>query len=242
MFEHQADYPMAVTSSDDEGLEAGMRWCAQRMEDGDTITVWTHLKGDLDHNPLLEQYVKSHSDVEHVAARGGAYMHHPGPVLMAWADMTDIAEFVQGNRNQIRALCVVSWIEDNLRPWVTQVQPEMLGDTTAWEAVTPRLDPVVEEAMKGITRSINHNNTISAGYDKDDVVSALLALHDAGYHLDGSAMAGWAIAHGWLGRNPAKLERYAEEINQGKRPRARRKVRSDYIAYLEARARGGQQA
>ncbi|RXW33476.1 hypothetical protein [Propioniciclava flava] len=236
MFEHRAGYPVAITSPDDEGLKAGMEWCIQHMEDGDHVTVWTHLKGNLSHNDLLEQFVTRHSDVDHVTARGGAYMRGSGPALMAWADQNDISEFTRGNANRIRALCVVSWDEDRLRPWVAEVQPEMLGDTAAWDEPMPRLDPVVEEAMKSMTLTMNHNNTISAGYEKDEVVSALLALHDAGYHLDGSALAGWVIAHGWLGRNPARLEKYVEDINRGVRPRVRRMFRGDYIDYLRTRS------
>lgn len=235
MFAREADYPIAVTSQDDEGLQAAFKWCVEHMEDGDHITVWTHLKGNLSNNHKLEQFVTRHRDVDHVTARGGAHLQHRGPVLMAWADMKDIAEFVQYNGSWIRALCVVSWNVKNLLPWVTAVQPELLGDTSAWDTSTLPLDPVVEEAMTSITLTINHNNTISAGYEKDDVVSALLALHDAGYHLPGPALAGWAIAHGWAGGNPDRLEKYATDINNGKRPRVRRCLRPDYVDYLRAR-------
>lgn len=238
MFEQHTDFPVAVTSSDDDGLRAGMRWCAQHMRERDVITVWTHLKSNLRNNRQLEQFVNSRRDVEHVTARGGAYMRHEGPVLMAWADPGDIAEFVRGNGNTIKALCVVSWVEAKLRPWVTEVRPELLGDISAWDVLTPRLDPIVEEAMKDLTLAINHNNTISAGYEKDDVVSALLVLHDAGYQLDGAAMASWAIAHGWSGRNPSRLETFAQDINLGRRPRVQRELQPDYVAYLRAKVNG----
>jgi hypothetical protein len=44
MFDRNVDYPMAVASDDDEGLEAAIDWCCEYMEDGYTLTVWTHLK------------------------------------------------------------------------------------------------------------------------------------------------------------------------------------------------------
>lgn len=236
MFHHEADYPIAVTSSDNQGLEEGFAWCAQHMEDGDRVTVWTHLKSNLGNDALLEQFVEGHREVDHVTARGGAYMSRPGPVLMAWADPNDVAEFVRTNGNRIRALCVVSWNEKKLRPWVSAVRPELLGDTSAWERTTPGLDPVVEEGMEVVTRTMNHNNTISAGYEKDEVVSTLLALHDAGYRLNGPALAGWAIAHGWTGRNPAHLEKYVAAINEGSRPRTSRAAQPDYVDYLRSKA------
>lgn len=235
MFHNEVDYPCAVTSADDEGLHAGFAWCADHMEDGDHITVWTHLKSNLSNNALLERFVSSSRAVDHVTARGGAFIRRAGPVLMAWPDPNDIAEFTGSNGNSIRALCVVSWNDDKLRPWVSAARPELLGTTDPWQELTPALDPVVEEGMKSLTMTINHNNTIAAGYEKDDVVSTLLALHDAGYTLDGPALAGWAVAHGWTSNNPAHLEKYVAMINRGSRPKARRTVRADYIDYLRAK-------
>ena len=70
---------------------------------------------------------------------------------------------------------MIAWNADTLRPWVTQVKPEMLGDTSLWNHLSPALDPVVEEALRSLTMTVNHNNTISAGYEKDQVVGSFLA-------------------------------------------------------------------
>ncbi len=91
----------------------------------------------------------------------------------------------------------------------------------------PRTGPVVVEALKGLTATVNHSNTISAGFEKDMVVSALLALHRAGIAMDGKAMQGWALAHGWSGENPEDLANYVKDINAGKRPRCRPVLRED---------------
>lgn len=102
--------------------------------------------------------------------------------------------------------------------------------------MTPELDPVAFEAMKSLTSAINHNNTIAAGYEKDMVVSALLALHDAGVLMDGAAVQGSALAHGWAGKNSSRLAKYVDDINDGKRPRSRFTLRSDYVANLRRKA------
>lgn len=235
MFHHDVQYPVAVTSQDDEGLKAGLRWCFEHQADGEHVTVWTHLKSNLGNNRMLERFVSSRRDVEHVTARGGAFVRNAGPVLMAWPDPGDIAQFTGDNTNRITALCVVAWNEDRLRPWVTVARPELLGDASAWRVLTPNLDPVVEEGMKSLTLRINHNNTIAAGYEKDDVVSTLLALHDAGYALDGPALAGWAVAHGWTSDNPKLLENYVTAINQGSRPRVRRGLTPGLVDYFRDR-------
>lgn len=119
------------------------------------------------------------------------------------------------------------------------MSPIILGDGSAWENRTPGLDPVVVEALTDLTSMINHNNTIAAGDEKDEVVSVLLALKSAGIHLDGDAMQGWALAHGWAGKNPDQLAKYVRDINTGKRPRYRDVVRSDYVDVLQERIESG---
>lgn len=239
MFDDEVDYPTAVASYDDAGLAEAIRWCASHMEKGDTFTVWTKLKSNLRNCDALDRLVSRHSDVEHVTGRGGVYVRAHGPVLMAWPNMDDIGELVRFSSHMIRGLCVITWNAERIRPWVTQMRPDILGDGSEWENRTPELDSVVIEAMKSLTLTINHNNTIAAGYEKDDVVSVLLALHDARIPMDSNSMQGWALAHGWSGKNPALLAKYVKEINGGKRPRCNRVIRSDYIDQLRERGAAG---
>ncbi|WDT88534.1 hypothetical protein H0E86_19860 [Streptomyces sp. SCSIO-PteL053] len=236
MFDRNVNYPCAVASNDTEGVDAAIDWCCEHVEDGDTLTVWTALKSNLQNGSELEQLVSRHSNVEHVTGRGGGFIRGNGPVLMAWPDMADIGKLLQYGGKRIRALCVITWNEDEIRPWVTAVRPSILGDGSVWEELTPELDPVVVEALKSLTLAVNHNNTISAGYEKDMVVSCLLALHDASVPMDDEAMQGWALAHGWSGKNPKRLAKYVEDINAGKRPRCRPMLRPDYVDSLRRRA------
>lgn len=238
MFDRDVNYPTAVASYDTIGVRDAISWCTGHMEKGDTLTVWTSLKSNLRNSKTLEQYVKQHSDVEHVTGRGGAFLSGPGPVLMAWGDMDDIGELVRNGGSYIRALCVIAWNEGRLRPWVTAVRPQVLGDGSAWEDLAPAPTAIVVEALKSMTLIINHNNTISAGFEKDQVVSLLLALKDARIPMDSEAMQGWALANGWSGKNPARLAKYVDDINAGKRPQCSRVLRSDYIDTLRRRAAG----
>lgn len=152
--------------------------------------------------------------------------------------MDGIGELVR-NSHGIRALCVITWYDDGIRPWVTATKATVLGDGSAWEGLSPDLDPVVVEALKGLTLTINHNNTISAGFEKDQVVSVLLALRDARTPMDGEAMQGWALANGWSGKNPRRLAEYVRDINAGKRPRSKSAIRADYVDVLRERFETG---
>jgi len=218
--------PVAVTTNDEASINKGIRWLAGHLGDGQRLTVWTPQKQNLTGNPQLRSLV-ARTSVEHITGRGGAHLAGSGPVLMAWPRPADISEFLRYNSHQVTALCVIAW-GDELLSWVSSARPELLGKTTAWD-MGDQLDPVVEAAMRNVTRSINHNNTITGGYEKDDVVSALLALHDAGYALDAKALEGWAVANGWSGRNPAHLADYARKIMSGSRPRSKRKRDTNFV-------------
>jgi hypothetical protein len=151
--------------------------------------------------------------------------------------MDDIGRLVRYSHG-IRALCVITWNEHRIRPWVTATNPDILGDGSPWEALSPdlELDPVVVEALKSLTLTVNHNNTISAGFEKDQVVGVLLALRDARIPMNADAMQGWTLANGWSGKNPERLAQYVRDICSGKRPRTRSGIRADYVDVLRARA------
>lgn len=172
MFDDKVAYPTAVASYDDAGVAEAIRWCSSHMANGDTFTVWTKLKSNLRNCKTLDRLVCRHSDVEHMTGRGGTYVHAHGPVLMAWPDMDDIGELVRFSSHMIRGLCVITRNANRIRRWVTVMRPDILGDGSEWEDLTQQLDPVVIEAMKSVTLTIDQNNTIAAGYEeKDDVVS-----------------------------------------------------------------------
>ena len=234
MFKQEMTVPVAVTTDDEESVNEGICWLVGHLGEGQRLTVWTPQKQNLTGNSQLRSLV-ARTGVEHITGRGGAHLAGPGPVLMAWPHPADISEFLRYNSYQVTALCVIAWGKDELLPWVSAARPELLGKTTSWD-MGDQLDPVVEAAMRNVTKSINHNNAITGGYDKDDVVSALLALHDAGYALDAKALEGWAVANGWSGRNPALLADYAQRIMRGSRPRSRRKRDMNFVERMRQEA------
>ena len=237
MFGRDTSYPTAVASYDDEGVELAIQWSLQYLNDDEVLTVWTYLVGNLRNCRELEELVR-HPNVRHATGRNGSHIRN-GPVIMAWPDMDDIGAVV---RSRISSLCVIAQNEDAVRSWVSAVNPTILGDGTAWETTTPDLDPVVVQAMKSMTLTMNHNNTISGGYEKDNVVGILLALHAARLPMYPEAMQGWALANGWSGDNPKRLARYVKDINSGKRPRTRSPVPPDFIDRMRDRAEGRESA
>lgn len=218
MFDRTANYPCAIADGTDEGLAEGFDWCVERKEDGDTLTLFVAQKSALSNSRLPNEWVSQYRDVEVATARGFVLVNR-GPVLALWPSAQGLGKLLD-NVPAVTALCAASWNQAEIGPWVAAAQPDLLSTAGEW-ADTPLvgLHPDVESEMISVTRIMNHNNTISAGFEKDVVVKALLRLHDAGHRFDSRQLEGWALANGWSGKNPARLAKYADEINGGKRPR-----------------------
>lgn len=219
MFESSASYPCAIADGTDEGLQEGFDWCAERMDEGHRLTLYVAVNSSSSNSPLINEWLRRYSDVELATARGFPMVSR-GPVLALWPSAQGLGKLLD-RRGALTALCVASWNHAEMEPWVAAAHPDILDSAQEEWGSTPhtQLHPDVEEEMLAVTRLINHNNTISGGFEKAVVVKALLRLHDAGHSLDGPRLQGWALARGWGGDNPAKLASYATQINAGTRPR-----------------------
>lgn len=218
MFERSSQYPCAIADGTDEGLSEGFDWCSAKMHEGDTLTIFVATKGSLTNSDLPNAWLRKYRDVKVETARGFVHVER-GPVLALWPSAKSLGD-LSGSTNRITALCVASWNEGEVGPWVAASQAEALSTADEWaRAAEMDLEPEVETALHSMTQALNHNNTISAGFEKSIVVSSLLRLHDAGHYLPSDKLEGWAIANGWKSGNPAKLADYAVKINGGSRPR-----------------------
>lgn len=225
MFVTPISYPCAVSDQSDEGLETALRWVVDHMEEGQHLTVWVSQKSVLTANSFVRD-LTSEPGVQVAVGRGGGYFHANGPVLALYAHADDLGKITSSRG--ITALCVVQWA-DRLQTWVRETGASVLHELDLdpadrelfgiKEAVD--LPPQVVEELEALTRVINHNNTIRAGFEKTVVVRGLLRLHDTGVPLPAQEMKEWAAAHGWRGENPAHLADYATRISQGTRPRIR---------------------
>ena len=218
MFDKSTSYPCAIADGTDEGLEEGFSWCAERLADGDKLTLYVAQLSVLTHSSLPGRWTSRYSDVEVETARGYVRVSR-GPVLALWPSAQGLGKLLD-SRPSLSAVCVASWDQVELGPWVAAAQPDLLPSARDWQSIGPaELHPDVEAEMVSVTGLVNHNNTISAGFEKDVVVRALLRLHDAGHRLNGRELEGWALAHGWSGKNPSRLANYAYDIDRGKRSR-----------------------
>ena len=216
------DYPCAIAVFTDEGVAAALQWARQHVGVGQILTVWVMQRGILNDNRFLRDLLKD----EGIAAGKDVYRVN-GPVLAMYADAENLA--YPAGAVGLTALAVVASPHE-LDTWAEEVKAEVIhsidsngSDTFELSGITPEpaLVPEVIAGLKQITTLINHNNTIAAGYERDQVVKVLRQLKRDGYDLPAKRMAEWAVANGWRHGNPKELIKLVRKANDGVRLRYR---------------------
>ena len=226
MYTRTIDYPCAIADHTEEGVKAALRWALQHVGAGQVLTLWVMQKGILNKNKFLPDLLKD-ADVDLAIAVGKDVYRVNGPVL-AMYPLADELAYPAGAEG-VMALAVVRW-SDPLDTWAAEVKAEVIhsidssgSDTFELSGITPEpaLVPEVIAGLKQITTLINHNNTIAAGYERDQVVKVLRQLKRGGYDLPAKRMAEWAVANGWRHGNPKELIKLVRKANDGVRLRYR---------------------
>lgn len=226
MYTRTIDYPCAIADHTEEGVKAALRWALQHVGAGQVLTLWVMQKGILNKNKFLPDLLKD-ADVDLAIAVGKDVYRVNGPVL-AMYPLADELAYPAGAEG-VMALAVVRW-SDPLDTWAAEVKAEVIhsidnngSDTFELSGIVPEpaLVPEVIAGLRQITTLINHNNTIAAGYERDQVVKVLSQLKRDGYDLPAKRMAEWAVANGWRHGNPKELIKLVRKANDGVRLRYR---------------------
>ena len=220
------DYPCAIADFTDEGAEAALQWALDHKGDGEELTLWAMAKGTLQANDILRGFSRHKGNGPNVAVGKHVY-RVKGPVLAMYPDAENLA--YPAGAVGLTALAVVASPYE-LDTWAAEVKAEVIhsidssrSDTFELSGITPEpaLVPEVIAGLKQITILINHNNTIAAGYERDQVVKVLRQLKRDGYDLPAKRMAEWAVANGWHHGNPKELIKLVRKANDGVRLRYR---------------------
>lgn len=215
MFETQISYPCAVSDQTEEWYSAAYDWVKSRLDEEHHTTLWVPQKNILNNNEFLK-LLSNDEDVHIVTGKEGRIYEAHGPVLAMYPESADLGKITYGRG--VTALCIVQGLVAPLETWIQETSSEVLHDFT-FQIEEPVLTPEVVGGLARITKRVNHNNTIAAGYEKKQVVSELLRLHDTAEDLPPHRAMQWCAAHGWREDNLKKLGRYIQEINNGSRPR-----------------------
>lgn len=203
-----------------------MQWVLQQQAHlGGQVLLLYLTARDRDEHPILDALQDTGGVVtttERSMSRSG---WAGGPVLAALPNLKSLG--MLGDNRRTSALCALTWNFEAIAPWASAVGAQLRGADSDTAPAPAAGDAVLERAMISVTRRVNMNNTLKAGFEKSVVVGALQLLRDHHHVLDAGDLYAWALAHGWPARRVAELRDIVGHMNAGKNPRIPRDVHRD---------------
>lgn len=122
--------------------------------------------------------------------------------------------------DDIEVAVVIPWLElEEVKRWLKTWNPIILGEDHI-EPTDKLIDnPVVEEAMKLLTKRINLSTGLAHPRDKGATVDLLRKLRDKNEHFDPDSLKAWALRNNWTPKGAEDLRVYAQAIIDRKRIR-----------------------
>lgn len=238
----------------EEAIRVGLAWLFATTTNGQRLLV-TPIKDQLVHGHLGDVLAaagpvlaagKPVRDPSGNSLRAATSRTFPpsgwpgGPVLAAWPDEKSLAKIDEDSR--VQGLCVIPWLYEWVEPWATGRRAlDLLAPDDVPEA--PAIsDPVVREAVKSLTISVNLSTGLSHPSDKAAAVDTFRALKRAGIGWDPAEIEPWAIANGWTAEDARSLRSVAQGVLDGRRYQVdRRHWRRDIVDVWRSAAKNAGQ-
>ena len=157
-----------------------------------------------------------------------------GAVLALWTDDKILQEIE--DRWMPAAICAIPWLRKDISKWVAAHGPRELRSGKSGPSRTVS-NPVVIEALKSLTSSVNLGTGLGHPSDHDAAVSTFRALRSAGEGFDPDEVQAWASAHGWQMRHAEELATIARKVAEGRRIKTHSQPwKDDIVDYWRERA------
>lgn len=155
-------------------------------------------------------------------------------VLCVYPDkkMLDLLDSSKGLETAI----VVPWYMDDIDEWKKTWNPIIVGEEHR-ETEDLIDNPVVEEAMKMLTKRVNLSTGLSNPRDKRETVELLRILRNKGELFDPNSLKAWALRNDWKPQGAEELRSCAQAIIERKPLRGNKEAwNPDIINILRERA------
>ena len=229
---------------DDDAVRLGLAWFAQAAAaaGGGTLHVpglrnlesLSHIISNIDKIIKDKVFTLNGVRVNVATPRTGTVT---GAVLALWTDDKILQEIE--DRAMPSAICAIPWLRKHIVDWVAAFSPKELRTGSRGEEAKIA-NPVVEEALKGLTSSVNLSTGLGHPSDHDAAVWTFRALKDAGETFVPDEVRAWAAAHNWRLKDAAELAEIAQKVIDGKQIRTRsRPWKADIVDHWRERASPG---
>jgi hypothetical protein len=220
-----------VTPAHPHGLKLGLAWAiGLKVPVLFAIPQKSNLEGNLVTDALGERAAKALKNGKRVAFPGSPHpitlftqrdsrMTWSGPILVVFPSR-ELLDKIDGlNASEV---LVVPWTDDEVQFWIDAWAPRQLGDATT-TAPAPKLDPVVQEALRDLTGRINVSTGLVHSLDRSSAIELVEILRDARFRFTPSEVRAWLVSQGrWPARHANSMEVVCREVLAGKRLKADR--------------------
>jgi hypothetical protein len=143
------------------------------------------------------------------------YLRAPAPVLCVYLTPNEL-EKVDGAPN-VAEMCVVPWNMEEVRAWIETWQAvDLTGEEVAPPA--PRLDPVVEQALRSLTGLVNLDTGVGHPSDRSKAIEMFRILRRNRLRFDPEMVRRWLVSEGgWRPRDAAAVKTIAERVLAARR-------------------------
>jgi hypothetical protein len=125
--------------------------------------------------------------------------------------MLDLVDSMDG----LEIAIIVPWFDEDADKWKKTWNPVVLGEIPSKPEYLID-NPVVEEAMKKLTKRVNLSTGLSHPRDKGAAVEILRILRNNGENFNPDALKAWALRNGWIPKGAEDLRIYAQAIIERK--------------------------
>lgn len=171
---------------------------------------------------------QSSSELRLITQRSKLTSWRGGPVLAAYPtkELLDMLD----DMRMITEILVVPWRLAEVQYWIDTWTPlEIRSSAPAPRAISVK-NPVVVEALKTLTQTVNLSTGISHPSDRLATIDLFRRLKEAGEHFDPSEVRAWLVSQGgWNSQDADQVKSIAESILAGKRLRSSGKFWADNI-------------
>lgn len=223
MFEARIDCPVAIAHGAvgiEDGIRDLLKWLRKTIDvnEMEGIVLWAPTKSAIERNDFARRL--AHSNDVRVATGHEPYrLFARDEAVLAYLPHREHLSAFNDNP-KMKALMVLTWGQP-LNVWSKEVGATVISDGVPdfyQGGMLPALPEAAVEILSSCGQIINHNNTITGGYEKRDVKRALDELKMRGLinEIDRDSVVEWAAANGWLWGNPKILGEYVEKYQSGR--------------------------
>lgn len=218
MFEKERNIDRAYVAlpvQPEEGVTVAARWVLERAGSLSEVNLRVPQRGLVDDVPALAELRRRGVRLSG-ERRTSANAVGQGPLIVYCPDLESLAQAEEVW--QATAIVAVG-LDDGLRPWVSAFRPACLAGHEITPADPLVSDPVVWQAMRSFTTSINSSTGLSRSTDRSRVTDGLQKLLAAEHVFDPDELMAAALRLNRRGSAAWELRKLAGEIASGKRKR-----------------------